>query len=84
MPTPKRNPKHDDAFQNRPDLTQIMHFSPQVPIAAPFTQLDVAGPSALQSKPSAPQITLILGKEKRIIQVTSTSESDIYSVRSKQ
>ena len=28
MRIPKRNPKHDDAFLNRPDLTQILHFSP--------------------------------------------------------
>ena len=45
MQIPKRNPKHDDAFQNRPDLTQTLHFSPSVPMAAPPTQPTTAGPS---------------------------------------
>ena len=36
----KRKPKHDDAFVNRPDLTQILHFSPPVPITAPPTRPD--------------------------------------------
>ena len=68
-------------FKKRPDLTQIRHFSPPVPIAAPPTQPNVAGPSAPQSTPSARQVTPILRKEKRIIQVINKSDSDTSSVR---
>ena len=46
MRIPKRNTKHDEAFQNRPDLTQILHFRTPVPLAAPPTQLPVPGPAA--------------------------------------
>ena len=31
MRIPKRNPKHDEAFIDRPDLTQILQFSPIAP-----------------------------------------------------
>ena len=34
MRIPKKNAKHDEAFQNRPDLTQILHSCPIQPIAA--------------------------------------------------
>ena len=71
---PKQNPKHDELFQNRPDLTQILHFSQAEPIAAPPTQPSVAGPSA-------PQIIPILRKEKRTIQVSYPSDSDTSSVK---
>ena len=84
MGIPIRNPKHDDAFQNWPDLTQILHFSPAVPIAAPPTQPNVAGTSTSQSTPSARQLTTILRKEnKRIrsIQVSDISDSNTSSVR---
>ena len=73
---PKRNPKHDDAFVNRPELTQILHFSPPVPIAAPPTQPDTAVPTATQSTPLNKQLTPILRKEKRTITVSDTSDSD--------
>ena len=69
----KLNPKHDDAFQNRPDLTQLLHFRPPFSIVAPTTQPNTAGPSALQSIPSTQQLTPILLKEKRKIQVSGTS-----------
>ena len=49
-------------------------ISPAEPIAAPPTQSSVGGPSA-------PQIILILRKEKRTIQVSDTSDSDTSSVR---
>ena len=53
MRIPKCNPKHDNLFINRPDLTQILHFNPPVPIVAPPTQPDTAIPSAPQLTPSA-------------------------------
>ena len=37
MKISKRHPKHVEAFQNRPYLTHILHFSPAEPIAAPPT-----------------------------------------------
>ena len=33
----KRNPEHDEAFQNQPDLTQNLHFSPAELIALTTT-----------------------------------------------
>ena len=66
----KSNPKHDDAFQNRPASTQILHFSPTEPIAAPTSQPSLAGPSV-------PQITQILRKKKQTIQVSDTYVSDL-------
>ena len=42
MRIPKRNPKHDEAFLNRPDLTQILRFSP---IAPQLATSNTAGPS---------------------------------------
>ena len=77
----KLSPKHDEALQNRQDLMQILHFSPPVPIAAPPTQTDIAGPSALQSTHSAWQLTPILPKEKCTIQLSDTFDSDNSSVR---
>ena len=71
---PKKNSKQDEAFQNWPDLKQILHFCLAESIAAPPTQRSVAGPSA-------PQITPITKKEKRIIQVSDTSDSDTSSLR---
>ena len=38
MRIPKRNSKLDDAFKDRPDLTQVCHFSPKQFFAAPSTQ----------------------------------------------
>ena len=69
MRIPKRNPKHDDAFINRPDLTQTLHFSPPVPLAAPPTQPITTEPSAPQVA-SSKQLTPILRKEKRKITVS--------------
>ena len=39
MRIPKRNPKQDEAFSNRPDLTQILQFSPVSPYAPQSTNL---------------------------------------------
>ena len=52
----------------------ILFFLPAETIAAPPTQSSVAGPSA-------PQLTPILRKEKRNIQVGDTFDSDPSSVR---
>ena len=83
MRFPKRNPKHDDAFTNRPDLTQILHFSPPVPLAAPQKNPSTAGSSPSQVV-SPQQPTPILRKErkgKRQMTVSGTSVSDTSSVR---
>ena len=81
MRIPKRNPKHDDTFTNRSDLTQILHFSPPVPIAPPTHNPSVAGSSA--ARVASPQMpTHILRKtEKRQLTISDTSDSDRSSVR---
>ena len=81
MRTPKRNPKHDETFINRPDLTQILHFSTSAPIAPPPPNPNEAGPSAVQM--TTPQIpTPILRKtSKRQLTISDTSDSDTSSVR---
>ena len=75
MRIPKRNPKHDEAFINRPDLTQILHFSPSARIAPPTPNPNEAGPSAVQM--ATPQIpTPILRKTgKRQLTTSDTSDS---------
>ena len=80
MRNPKRNPKHDEAFLNRPDLTQILRFSP---IAPQLTTSNTAGPSATQMPSSVqPTPTPILRKTtKRQITISDTSDSDTSSVR---
>ena len=81
MRIPKRNPKHDDAFTNRPDLTPILHFSPPVPIARPTHNPNIAGPSA--ARVASPQMpTPILRKtKKRQLTISDTPDSDTSSVR---
>ena len=32
---PKCNPKYDDAFEDRPDIKQVLNFSPYQTVAAP-------------------------------------------------
>ena len=83
MRIPKPNPEHDDAFTNQPDLTQILHFSPSVPLAAPPNNPSTSGPSASQVA-SPQQPTPILRKErkgKRQMTLSDTSDSDTSSVR---
>ena len=77
---PKRNPKYDEAFQNRPDLTKILNFSP---IAPQVALSDTAGPSGAQIPSSVQkQPTPILRKtSKRQITVSDTSDSDTSSIR---
>ena len=48
MRLPKQNWKHDEAFVNRPDLTQILNFSQSVSIASPPPNPNEAGPSKVQ------------------------------------
>ena len=81
MRIPKRNPKQDEAFINRPDLTQILHFSLPAPIAPPPLNPNEAGPSAVQmASPQTP--TPILRKtSKRQFTISDTSDSDTSSVR---
>ena len=80
MRIPKRNPKHDEAFLNRPDLTQILQFSP---IAPQLTTSNIAGPFATQMASSTqPTPTPILRKTaKRQLTISDTSDSDTSSVR---
>ena len=80
MRIPKRNPKDDDAFTNRPDVTQILHFSPPVPISPPPHNPNVARPSA--ATVASPQMpTPILRKtEKRQLTISDTSDSDRSSL----
>ena len=80
MGIPKGNPKHDEAFLSRPDLTQILRFSP---IAQQLTTSNTAGPSATQMPSSVqPTPTSILRKtRKRQITISDTSDSDTSSVR---
>ena len=71
---PKRNPMHDGAFLNRPDLTQILNFNLPQPIAAPTSQSSMAGLST-------PQITSKLRNEKCSNQISDMSDSDTSSDR---
>ena len=54
MRIPKRNPEHDEALINRPDLTQILQLSPIAPIAPQLTNPDAPGPSATRMASSKP------------------------------
>ena len=84
MRIPKRNPKHDEAFINRPDLTQILHFSPPAPIAPPPINPNEAGPSTVQmaspQKPT-PNLRKTSSSKKRQLTISDTSDSDTSSVR---
>ena len=72
MRIPKRNSKNDDVFIHRPDLTQVLHFSPDQSIAAHPTKLTT-------SAPSAPQLTQMLPEEKQTLQKNGTSDSESSS-----
>ena len=51
----KSSLKHVEAFKNRPDLTQILFFSPIQPITAPPTEPSSSGSSASQIAYTATQ-----------------------------
>ena len=80
MRVPKRNTKYDEAFQNRPDLTQILNFSP---IAPQVASSDTAGPSGAQIASSVQkQPPPILRKtSKRQLTISDTSDSNTSSIR---
>ena len=77
----KRNPKHDEAFINRPDLTQIIQLSPIAPIAPQSTNCDAPGPSATRMASSKPPTPILRKSSKRQLTISDTSDSDTSSVR---
>ena len=81
MRFPKRNAKHEEAFTNRVDLTQILHFSPPVPIAPPPLNPNEAGPSAARMAPSQMPTPILRKTGKRQLAKSDTSDSDTSSVR---
>ena len=81
MRIPKRNPKHDEAFINRPDLTQVLQFSPISPYAPQSTNSDAPGPSATQMASSKPPTPILRKSSKRQLKISDTSDSDTSSIR---
>ena len=65
MRIPKRNPKHDEAFINRPDLTQILQLNPIAPIAPQLTNPDAPGPSTTRMVSSKPPTPILRKSSKR-------------------
>ena len=78
---PKRNPKHDEAFFNRPDLTQILQFSPIAPIAPPPSNPNAAGPYATRMDSTKAPTPILRKSCKRQLTISDTSDSDTSSVR---
>ena len=81
MRIPKRNPKHDEAFINRPDLTRILQFSPIAPIAPPPTKPNAAGPSATRMASTKAPTPILRKSSKRQLTISDTSDSDKSSAR---
>ena len=81
MRIPNRNPKYHDAFINRPDLTQILQFSPIAPIAPPPTNPNAAGPSATRMDSTKSRTPIHRKSSKRQLTISDTSDSDTSSVR---
>ena len=81
MRIPKKNPKHDEGFINRPDLTQIFQLSPIAPIAPPPTNPNAPGPSATQMASSKTPTPILRKSSKRQLTISDTSDSDTSSVR---
>ena len=69
----RSNPKLE-SFRKRPDLKQMLHYSPIQLIAAPPTHKSSSGPSAQQ-------LTSILRKEQRTLQNSDTFDSESSSGR---
>ena len=81
MRIPKRNHKHDEAFINRPDLSQILQSSPIAPITPPPTNPNGAGPSATRMASSKAPTPILRKSSKRQLTISDTSDSDTSSVR---
>ena len=81
MRIPKRNPKHDEAFINRPDLTQTLQFSPISPYAPQSTNSDAPGPSETQMASPKPPTPILRKSSKRQLTISDNSDSDTFSVR---
>ena len=82
MRIPKRNPTHDEEFIIRPDLTQILHFSPSVPIALPQPNPNEAVQMTTPQIPTPILQTIPTPKtSKRQLTISDTSDSDTSSVR---
>ena len=81
MRIPKRNPKHDEAFINRPDLSQILQSSPIAPITPPPTNPNGAGPSATRMASSKAPTPILRKSSKRQLTISDISDSDTSSVR---
>ena len=81
MRIPKKNPKHDESFINRPDLTQILQLSPIAPIAPPPTNPNAPGPSATQMPSSKTPTPILRKSSKRQLTISDTSDSDTSLVR---
>ena len=81
MRIPKRNPKHDEAFINRTDLTQNLQLSPIAPIAPQLTNPDAPGQSATRMASSKPPTPILRTSSKRQLTISNTSDSDTSSVR---
>ena len=81
MRIPKRNPKHDEAFINRLDLTQILQLSPISQYAPQSTNSDAPGPSATRMVSSKTPTPILRKSSKRQLTISDTSDSDTSSVR---
>ena len=81
MRIPMRNQKHDEAFINRPDLTQILQFSPISPYSPQSTNSDAPGPSATQMDSSNPPTPILRKLSKIQLTISDTSDSDTSSVK---
>ena len=81
MRIPKKNPKHDEVFLNRPNLTQILQFSPMSPYTQQSTNSYAPGPSATQMASSKSPTTILKTSSKRQLTISDTSGSDTSSVR---
>ena len=71
----------DEAFINRPELTQILQLSPISPYAPQSTNSDAPGPSATRMASSKPPTPILRKSSKRQLTISDTSDSNTSSVR---
>ena len=81
MRIPMKIPKHDEAFINRPDLTQILQLSPIAPIAPQSNNIDAPEPSATRMASTKSPTPILRKSKKRQLTISDTSDSDTSSVR---